>query len=65
MQFGVADTSSYGLDDLGVELAPQGSAFITLALGRYDVRVIDCDGVIRFEDPLGTEVFDGIRLTIS
>lgn len=56
--------STYGLDELGRVLPAGESGSIRLPLGTYAVVAIDCEGNVRFEDAVGTELFDGITLTI-
>ena len=53
VQLTPSTSQTFGLNDLDDVLPPGGTVTIPLASGAYAARVIDCDGVVRFEDPVG------------
>jgi S1-C subfamily serine protease len=65
VQFNAAGTQSFGLNELDAPIPAGGTARIPLGAGVYVARVIDCDGVIVFEDNQGTELSASTTLTVS
>jgi S1-C subfamily serine protease len=64
IQFAPSDTLSFGVNRINEPLPPGASVQVRFASGRYDARVIDCDGAVRFEDPDGTRLTSSTTLTI-
>ncbi len=65
VQFAPSGTLSFGVNRIDDPVPPGASAFVRFASGRYDARVIDCDGALRFEDPDGTRLASSTTLTIT
>ncbi len=65
VQFSPASALSFGLNRLSVALAPGETFEFVLAIGPYDSRAFDCDGILRFEDLEGSELLADSILTIS
>ena len=66
MQFSPNAARTFGLDRLGaLTIAPGESVFVPLVSGVYDARVIDCDGLVRFEDTAGTLLEEDLTLTVT
>jgi S1-C subfamily serine protease len=64
VQFAPSDTLSFGVNRIDAPVPPGASVVVRFASGRYDARVIDCDGALRFEDPEGTRLASSTTLTI-
>lgn len=65
VQFGPTDALSFGLNRLPEVITPGQTTFIGLVTGSYRVRVIDCDGALRFEDAIGTLLDGDNSLTVQ
>lgn len=65
VQFAPSDSLTFGLNRLReLPLAPGSSVAIGLSAGSYDTRVIDCDGLVRFEDTAGTLLEADLTLSV-
>ncbi len=58
-QFSPSGAITFGLNDLSTPIPPGGAASIQVVTGSYDVRVIDCDGLVLLEDTSGGVVISG------
>ncbi len=65
VQFAPSGTITFGLNRIDAPVPPGGSVDLALASGRYDGRVIDCDGALLVEDTEGAVLDDDVTLTVS
>ena len=65
IQFSPDVAFTYGLNLIGEAVPPDFFQEIFLPSGRWNARVIDCDGAIRFEDPEGTDLLEDMTLTVE
>ncbi len=64
VQFAPTDALTFGLNRLSDVVPPGQTLGIPLVTGSYKVRVIDCDGALRFEDAAGTRLEADNTLTV-
>jgi serine protease Do len=65
VQFAPSGTITFGLNRIAAPIPPGGTFDVVLASGRYDGRVIDCDGALLIEDTEGADIDTDSTLTVS
>jgi S1-C subfamily serine protease len=65
VQFAPSGTITFGLNRIAAPIPPGASFDVVLASGRYDGRVIDCDGALLIEDTEGAPIDADSTLTVS
>lgn len=65
VQFNPTGSRTFGLNHLTEVLAPGATASVQLPAGNHVARVLDCEGVVRFEDMVGTELTADTTLTVT
>jgi S1-C subfamily serine protease len=58
-QFAPSGAITFGLNELSAPIPPGGVESLPVVTGSYDVRVIDCDGLVLLEDTSGGVVING------
>jgi hypothetical protein len=65
VQFAPSGTITFGLNRIAAPIPPRASFDVVFASGRYDGRVIDCDGALLIEDTEGARIDTDSTMTVS
>ncbi|MEM9608468.1 MAG: trypsin-like peptidase domain-containing protein [Actinomycetota bacterium] len=64
VQFNAVGAQTFGLNHIDAPVPAGGSVTVPLVVAEHVARVIDCDGVVRFEDTAGTLLDGNMTLTV-